>query len=169
MEQNLEHKTELKDRLIEFYKRNKIKVFSLVILILFLIATIIVVNVNYKKKSSIIGEKYIEAGLYLASGKKNKTTQIYEEIIFSKNKFYSILALNNMLENNLQTNENKILNYFETVENLKISKEQKQILLFKKALYLIKISKIQEGNNLLSEIIESKSNLSPLAKEILDK
>ena len=46
MEQNLEHKTELKDRLIEFYKRNKIKVFSLVILILFLIATIIVVNVN---------------------------------------------------------------------------------------------------------------------------
>jgi hypothetical protein len=169
MEQNLEHKTELKDRLIEFYKRNKIKVFSLVILILFLIATIIVVNVNYKKKNSIIGEKYIEAGLYLASGKKNKTTQLYEEIIFSKNKFYSILALNNMLENNLQTNENKILNYFETVENLKISKEQKQILLFKKALYLIKISKIQEGNNLLSEIIESKSNLSPLAKEILDK
>ena len=169
MEQNLEHKTELKDRLIEFYKRNKIKVFSLVILILFLIATIIVVNVNYKKKNSIIGEKYIEAGLYLASGKKNKTTQLYEEIIFSKNKFYSILALNNMLENNLQTNENKILNYFETVENLKISKEQKQILLFKKALYLIKISKIHEGNNLLSEIIESKSNLSPLAKEILDK
>ena len=169
MEQNLEHKTELKDRLIEFYKRNKIIIFSLVILILFLIATIIVVNVNYKKKNSIIGEKYIEAGLYLASGKKNKTTQLYEEIIFSKNKFYSILALNNMLENNLQTNENKILNYFETVDNLKISKEQKQILLFKKALYLIKISKIQEGNNLLSEIIESKSNLSPLAKEILDK
>ena len=169
MEQNLEHKTELKDKYIEFYKRNKIKVFSLVILILFLIATIIVVNVNYKKKNSIIGEKYIEAGLYLASGKKNKTTQLYEEIIFSKNKFYSILALNNMLENNLQTNENKILNYFETVENLKISKEQKQILLFKKALYLIKISKIQEGNNLLSEIIESKSNLSPLAKEILNK
>ena len=169
MEQNLVNKIELKDKLITFYKSNKLKIYSLLVFTLFIVISILLLNLHYEKKNNIIAEKYIKAGLYLTSGEKNKTRDLYEEIIMSKNKFYSILALNSILEKNLETNEEKILNYFKTVESLKISLEQKQILIFKKAVYLIKIAKVQDGNNILKKIIESNSSLSSLAKEVLIK
>ena len=55
--------------------------------------------------------------------------------------FYSTLALNNIIEKNLRNNNAKILKYFEIIENLK-KKDQKDLINFKKALYLIKISEI---------------------------
>ena len=58
-----------------------------------------------KKKNEIISEKYIQAGLYLSSNEMKNAKKIYEEIIESKNKFYSILALNTILEKNLESND----------------------------------------------------------------
>ena len=70
---------------------------------------------------------------------EEKSKNLYEEIILSKNKFYSVLALNMILEKELEENQDKVLNYFKIVENLNISKEQKDLIKFKKALFLIKI------------------------------
>ena len=50
----------------------------------------------------MISEKYIQAGLYLASKDEKKSKDLYEEVILSNNKFYSILALNTILENLLE-------------------------------------------------------------------
>ena len=63
--------------------------------------------------------------------------------------------------------ENKILNYFEVLENSISSKENKDIIKLKKALYLIKLSKIKEGNDLLRGLIEQDSNLKTIAEELL--
>ena len=53
----------------------------------------------------------------------------------SKNDFYSVLALNSLIENNLEENTEEVLGYFELIENLNLSKEKK-ILLFLKNLYI---------------------------------
>ena len=62
----------------------------------------------------------------------------------SKNDFYSVLALNSLIENNLEENTEEVLDYFELIENLNLSKEKK-ILLFLKSLYLIKNVSFEEG------------------------
>ena len=63
----------------------------------------------------------------------------------SKNQFYSLLSLNTILEKDLEQDFEKIMNYFEIVENLGHSKEKKDLILLKKALYLIDNSKKKEG------------------------
>ena len=94
---------------------------------------------------------------------------MYEEIILSKNKFYSNLALNTILEKNLETDKNKILSHFEILEKLNISEEQLDLLNLKKALYLIKISKNKNAKKLLNNLIEKNSVFKNLAEEVLTK
>ena len=76
--------------------------------------------------------------------------------------------MNSILENNLEQDKNKILFYFITVEKLNKSQEQKDLILFKKALYLNKISsKKKEGNKILKSLIKNNSKLKTLAEEII--
>ena len=93
---------------------------------------------------------------------------MYEEIIKSKNKFYSILALNTILEKNWKIMKNKIINYFNILQDLSIPSEQKDLLIFKKALYLIQISKTEEGKNLLKKLSNSNSYLKNISDQILE-
>ena len=116
MDQKLENKIELRDKLISLYNKNKIKIFLFVSLLIILISSVIFIEINNKKKNDLIAEKYVKAGLLLSIGKKNKSRELYEEIIFSKNKFYSILSLNTILEKDLVTEKSKILEYFSIVE-----------------------------------------------------
>ena len=87
----------------------------------------------------------------------------------SKNQFYSLLSLNTILEKNLEQDFEKIMNYFEIVENLGHSKEKKDLILLKKALYLIDNSKKKEGNNILNNLISNDSAFKSLAEDILKK
>jgi hypothetical protein len=158
-----------KEKIIEIYKENKLKTFFLIGLFLSLIISLMYLNIHDKKKNKIISEKYIEAGIYLASNKKEKSRIIYEEIILSKNEFYSILALNTILEKKLILDEKKILEFFEIVEKANSSNYQKDLLTFKKGLFLLKISKVKEGNDLLNSLVKSESKFKQLAEEILTK
>ena len=85
----------------------------------------------------------------------------------SKNKFYSPLALNNIIDNNLETNNEEIIRLFEILESINLEKERKNLVKLKKALFLLKISKDQEGNKLLNEIISDNSIWKNAAEELL--
>ena len=114
-----------------------------------------------------ISEKYIKAGIFLSSNKKEESKKIYIEIIESKNNFYSILALNNIIENNLEKNSDEVLKLFESVENIKIKKDRKNLVKLKKALFFFKISKFDEGNLLLNQIIADDSKWKNIASELI--
>ena len=164
---NTENKLDLKRQLINFWQKNKTKILIFGLILIIIISFVIYFNYKNKNKNILIADKYVRAGLYLESNQKNNAKVLYEEIILSKNKFYSILALNAILEKDLILDENKILNYFEVLENSISSKENKDIIKLKKALYLIKLSKIKEGNDLLRGLIEQDSNLKTIAEELL--
>jgi hypothetical protein len=164
---NKEDKITLKDRLIAFYNINKIKIFLFIIMLFLLTLFIIFSQINKKKSNLLISEKFVQANILLDSNDKDKAKKIYDEIILSKNKFYSVLALNKILEENLIIKKEKILEYFNIVEGIKKNKEKQDLIIFKKALYLKKNLNENESKKLFNSLINSNSNLKPLVEEII--
>ena len=168
MDQDKEKNIEFIDKLKLFFVEQKIKIiliFSTFIIILIIFA---VTMIFQERKNILISEKFIKANIFLSSENKDKSKELYEEIIKSKNKFYSILALNMILEKGLENNEDKIIKYFNILQDLSIPSDQKDLLIFKKALYLIQISKTEEGKNLLRKLSNSDSYLKNISMQILE-
>jgi len=163
---NLENKLELKNKLISFWIKNKIKILLFGLILTIIISSVIFFQNKNKNKNILIADKYIKAGFYLASDQKNNAKILYEEIVLSKNKFYSILALNTIVEKDLINDYKKILKYFEMLEDLDFQEEKRDLIIFKKALFFFKISKNNEGKNLLKKLIEKNSKFKSLAEEI---
>ena len=70
----------------------------------------------------------------------------------------------------METDSNKVLKYFEILENIDHDNENYQeLIVFKKALYLIKNSKNEEGLNLIKELSDKNSRFKILAEDILRK
>ena len=163
--------TEQKPDLIETIKliinRKKLFILILLFIIISLFFGIYAFKYYQDNENKKISEKYIKANIYLAAKNLDKSKTTYKEIIDSNNKFYSILALNSIIENNLENDSEEILKLFNKLENIKQDKTKKNLLKLKKSLYLINISKKNEGKILLNEIIESESVWKDIAKEIL--
>ena len=149
-----------------FVQKNKNILLIIFTLIIFALVGISYFNYYQKSKNEKVSEKFVQAGIYLSLNQQEKSKKIYKEIITSKNKFYSLLALNNIIDNDLEQNNEEVLELFNIVENTKIEKEQKNLVKLKKALYLIKISKDNEGEKLLNEIISDNSIWKETAFEI---
>ena len=111
----------------------------------------------------------MKAEIYLTSNKPENAKELYEEIILSKNRFYSILALNKVIEKTLISDKNIILKYFNILENSISKEDQKDLIILKKALFLIKNSENQKGENLLKKLISKNSVLKTLSLELLGK
>ncbi len=169
MEQNIEKKIDIKEKIVSFVQKNKIKLLFLVFILITIFIVLIYFKFSTETKNEIISEKYIQAGLYLSKDKKEESNKIYAEIIESKNEIYSILALNTILEKKLENDKEKIEKYFSMVEKIIKSKDQKDLLIIKKSLFLIKNSNISEGRDLLKKIIDSNSKYSEIAKEIISE
>ena len=168
MEQKINNEQEKKNWKIYLWAKHKLKFYIFLGLFISSIIGYQFFQIQINKKNEFISEQYIKAGIYLASKKETESKKILEEIINSKNKFYSPLALNMILEKKLETNSKKILDYFEIVEKLQNKKDQKDLIILKKSLYLIKISQIEKGNELLQKIIDSNSSLKSIAEELLE-
>ena len=167
MDQSTENNRELKDKIWDFYNSNKLKIFSIILIIILAFFSFFFVKYSNEKKNIAIAEKYIKASLYLNSSDKSKAKATYEEIILSENNFYSILSLNTIIEKNLVSDKNKIINYFNALEKSISFKDQKDLIKLKKALFLYKENEIASGNSLLNELIEKKSNLKKIAQDLI--
>ncbi len=164
-----EKKIDSTQQIENFFKSNK-KIFLIIIgLIIFFFAGLGYFNYYEKSQNEKISEKFVQAGIYISLNEKEKSLKIYKEIISSKNKFYSLLALNTIIDNNLEQNNEEILKLFDTIEKIKTEKEQKNLIKLKKALYLIKISQDNLGKELLDEIISDNSIWKEAASEISKK
>ena len=168
MDQDKEKNIEFIDKLKLFFVEQKIKIILIFSTFIILLIIFAVTMIFQERKNILISEKFIKANIFLSSENKDKSKELYEEIIKSKNKFYSILALNMILEKELENNEDKIIKYFNILQDLSIPSDQKDLLIFKKALYLIQISKTEEGRNLLRKLSNSDSYLKNISNQILE-
>ena len=164
MEQKLETKITFIDKINNFYRFHKIKIIFLLFVILIISITTIFIKQKKEKNNILIAEKYVQAVLNLSQSKEAEAKNLLDEIILSENKFYSILALNRIVEKNLIDNDEKILEYFSIVENFDLNEEDLDLLIYKKALFLLKTSKKKEGNELLEKLIKKDSKFKKLAE-----
>ena len=107
MQDNTENRLEFKQKLSNLYSLYKVKIYIFIIILFLAASSFIFLNYLEKKKNVQIAEKYVQATLLLASNENKKAKILFEEIILSKNKFYSVLALNTIVEKNLILNEKK--------------------------------------------------------------
>ena len=103
----------------------------------------------------------------LSLDEKDKAKILLEEIIEKKNNFYSPLALNIIIERNLETDKDKILYFFRIIEDTKKDRNQNDLIQLKKALYLLQISEIEKGNEILRNLIKLDSNFKSVAEDII--
>lgn len=167
MDQSLNKKLNLKEAIFSLIKNHKLKFSFLISVLLIFIICILVFIDNEKRKNIIISEKYIKAGLLLSSSQNEDAKQYYEDIILSKNKFYSLLALNIILEKNLVSDNAKILEYFKVLEKHNYSEELNDLIVFKKALFLLKNKDDETGKKLLNFLINKNSNLKSAALQLI--
>ena len=162
-----------KQNLSEKFKNFIIKKKKILLAIISIVIILLIAFFSYKyfetKKNEKISEKYILAGIYLSNEENEKSKIILKEIIKSKNKFYSPLSLNIIIDNNLENNEDEILKLFEMIEKINLKKEEKNLIKLKKALYLQKVSKEELSNKLLNEIILDNSIWKNSALNILER
>jgi len=168
MDQDKEKNIEFIDKFKLFFVKQKIKIILICSAFIIILITFAVTKIFQERKNILISEKFIKANIFLSTENKDKSKELYEEIIKSKSKFYSILALNMILEKGLENNEDKIIKYFNILQDLSIPSDQKDLLIFKKALYLIQISKTEEGKNLLRKLSNSDSYLKNISNQILE-
>ena len=169
MSENPTQANDIKMKLILFFRNNKIKILISFFLIFLGLISYYLSQYNIKKTRNLISEKYILAGIYLSSGEKEKSKKLFEEIILSDDKFYTSLALYSILEKKLENDRQKILMYFDNAKKSVKLKDQKEIITFKKALYLLKENETDKAKSLLKNLIKSDSKIKSLAEEILTK
>ena len=168
MDLEIDKKKEFKNKIVNFYFNNKSKIYILLFIFLISIISLFLFKKNQNEKNNLVSEKYMQAGIYMQNNDNKNAIILLNDVILSKNNFYSILALNTILEKNLVTEKKKILNYFEIIEKLKIAEDKKDLILLKKALYLIKISDKKDGQDILKKIIEKNSKLKSIAEILIE-
>lgn len=167
MDQNLSDKKTLIEKITIYYKKNKKKTLFFLSVVIFVLIGLNILREIKKRENILLSEKYIIANLYLSNKQFEVALKNYEEIIVSNNKFYSLLSLNKIIEKDLLDDKNKILLYFEKIEENNYSPELLDLILFKKALYLIKIKELNAGNKILNDLINKNSKLKLLSQEII--
>ena len=169
MDQSLNNKNTLKEKLILLLKNNRIKVIVLILIIFILIGTNYIIKISNKKENILLSEKFIKSNILLTEGKKELAADYFEDIILSGNKFYSLLALNTVIEKKLIKDNKKIIKYFDLLENNKFSEEITDLILLKKALFLMKIENKEEGEKILNILVTKDSKIKSIAQEIISK
>ena len=72
---------EFKEKLVSFYNLNKLKILIVISILIIFLTSMVFLKANHDKKNLLIGQKYVQAGLYLSSKNIENSIKIYEEII----------------------------------------------------------------------------------------
>jgi len=146
------------ERIINFFVNNKKKLIILLSIIILLIFSYFAFEEISKTKKENLANKYNTSTINYISGNNNNIENEMIEIINFKDKTYSPLALYFLLDNNIINSREKVNKLFDIViEETKLEKEIKNLIIYKKGLYN---SDFETENNLLkilNPLINSKS------------
>ena len=122
---------------ILFLKKNKKILISLIIILSIIVFGVLFFNEYKKKQNILISEKFNNAIILLELKSTNEAKKKLLEIIEEKHTFYSPLALNLLIDNNIE-NDDKIILVLDELINSRIENEKKELIRIKKALFLMK-------------------------------
>tara|TARA_A100001037_G_C14903779_1_gene524065 strand:- start:163 stop:807 length:645 start_codon:yes stop_codon:yes gene_type:complete len=133
---DLINKNTRNERIINFIKKNyKIFILSISLIIIIILLFFGLEYLN-KKKNIKLSNTYNNIISSYELKNKNFVIEELKKIIEQKNKTYSPLSLFFLIDNDLITSKVEINNYFDLIiDNIKLEKEIKNLIIYKKALY----------------------------------
>ena len=133
---DLINKNTRNERIINFFKKNyKIFILSISLIIIIILLFFGLEYLN-KKKNIKLSNTYNNIISSYELKNKNFVIEELKKIIEQKNKTYSPLSLFFLIDNDLITSKVEINNYFDLIiDNIKLEKEIKNLIIYKKALY----------------------------------
>ena len=133
---DLINKNTRNERIINFFKKNyKIFILSISLIIIIILIFFGLEYLN-KKKNIKLSNTYNNIISSYELKNKNFVIEELKKIIEQKNKTYSPLSLFFLIDNDLITSKVEINNYFDLIiDNIKLEKEIKNLIIYKKALY----------------------------------
>ena len=133
---NVQYDVTKKSKFKVFYDSYKTIIYSTIgILIISFISFNFYLD-SKEKKQVLLSENYLQAKLYLDKKNNVEAINLLRNVIFANDPTYSTLALFTIVNQNLIIDQKEISNLFSHVlENNKFSKELKNLLIYKKALF----------------------------------
>jgi predicted negative regulator of RcsB-dependent stress response len=144
---------------------------SLIALSALLVVTLfgyLIYNDLQKKNEIKLSEKYTQATVQLKQKKKEESKLLLEGIIDEGHKFYSPLALYYIIDNNLENDPLKIINFFDKILKIRsIEKENLNLIKIKKAIFLFSRNDEELIIKTLNPIVNSDSVWRDMAINLL--
>ena len=149
---------EKKGDLKSFFLNNKKSLITSIIIIL-LVLFAYFFYVDYKKDQKVkISDQYNLAIINYDKDKPDLSVSEMKNIIKVKDPTYSTLALYFLLDNNLLDNKDEINEYFDILINdVKLEKETKNLIIFKKGLYNSESANEEELLSIFNPLINSEN------------
>ena len=152
--------TQLKEKknLLDIIKSNWKIISGLIFFILILISVYSWFELKSDIKKKNLSEDYIKAKILISKKKDSDALNILESIINKKDNTYSVLSLNLIIDQELEKNNQKIIDYFDKVLSIgNLKNEELDLVKFKKAVYISNQNNEKELLSLLNPIINSES------------
>ena len=147
-----------KRKVLDIIKSNLRIIIS--IFLVFIVGSFFYAWINFKEDSKKVNlsEEFINAKVMLSQNKSNEAYKILKKIIQNKDNTYSVLSLYLVIDQDLEKDRKKVLNYFNEVLSINTLKnEDLDLLKFKKAIFISNDSNEKELLDLLNPIINSDS------------
>ena len=171
MNENLfetQHDVKSKSKLRIFYEKNKILIFSTVLIIIIIVGSFGFYSTLKEKKKTFLAESYIDAKIYLANNDKNTAKNILKEIIYANDSTYSTLSFFLILNQKLIKEQEELSILFDyVIENNIFEKEEKNLIIFKKALFQSNFIDESELLEVLKPLINTDTAWKPHALLLL--
>ncbi len=148
---------EKKNTFFDFLKKNKKNIIYLLAIIIIIFFVFLFLNIKKDKDNKKISENFIKAEILIKKNKKDEAKNIFEQIIKSKNIFYSPMALSEIIEHDLGNNQ-EITSYFDTIISIRgLDKEKKDLFKLKKIISTSSFISQQEVINQIEKLIEEET------------
>ena len=157
-----------KTKLRKFYEKYKILIFSTTFLLIFGLGFFSIYLENKEKKKILLSENYIQAKIYLENKNKNEALELLKKVIFANDPTYSTLCLFLIINQGLIADYKELTVLFDhLLENNKFSKEQRNLLIYKKALLNSNFANEEDMIKNLKPLINTETFWTPHALILL--
>jgi predicted negative regulator of RcsB-dependent stress response len=156
------------NKITKLIKKN----FKNLIILLILLTLVLFGYFFYKdlqnKNEIKLSEQYIQASIQFKKKKLDNAKHLLENIINKKHKFYSPLALYFIIDNKLETDPFKIINFFDEILSIKsVDQENLNLIKIKKAIFLFNIEDEELIIKTLNPITNSDSEWRNMAIRLI--
>ena len=126
-----------KSRIKKFYESNKILIFSSILILIISFGSLSFYLESKESKKILLSENYVQAKFYLENGNKSEALNTLKKVIFANDSTYSTLSFFLILNQNLISDYKEISALYDhLLENNKFEKELRNLLIYKKALFI---------------------------------